>query len=300
MQLSDEQIVNDVTPQGFKFNIKLDTLHGNSAYSDEPLMTSPLGSFHGSCKSKEHDDNDVKGTAENINVLVTLRTSLHSSVNCETKEDDESIESNSQTQDEAKSEDIEQNVTKKENIPQEHIPCSNRRKSCLVVRTQEESLSTSVISTSSNREHSVSFSKLQIREYEIQLVNNPACTGGPPIGIGWKFEEKEDVDLIEMQDKEKKYIKLDDKPPGPYDQIYIKPHDRLTMLKKNGYTDAEIVECILDVKDAQKVRRTSAIASDKDEMKMEMVNKVTKKLKKLIRTKEQKKHDRMCKLFCQQ
>merc|ERR1712151_221427 len=239
------------------------------------------------------------------NVVVTIQTSVHSR-DGESKEDDDIMQSEPQDQSKdvskgTKGDDDSESTeeTSKETPPPS--PSLLRRKGCLSVRTVEESLSMSSLRSSGNRSNisdfSVSFHKLQVREYELILVNNPSCGGGPPIGIGNKFVELEDVDLKEMFDKEKKYIKLDDKPEGPYDKLYIKPYDRLAMLKKNGYTDQQILEGILEATEVQRQRTESATANDKDEEKKEMINKVTKKLIKLVRTQEQKKHDKFVKSF---
>jgi len=314
MPVTDDILNTQSPPQSFKFNLKLDSTHGNNSYhSTDPLLAPHTTSLNtiSDDESKHHDDDDTNiEENNNINVRVTLETSVHSVHSWgESKQDDDSIQSNPQhdheEEGECKEEIKELNDT---NTPKsyqtEQTPSSpvvrQRKGSILSVRTLEESLSKTGMSCSnksSNNELQVSFSKLQVREYQIQLVNNPACGGGPPIGIGWKYEEKEEMDLTEITDKEKNYIKLDDKPEGPYDKIYIKPYDRLAMLKKNGYTDSEIVECILEVKESQKLRTKSATAKDKDEERIELVNKYTKKLKKLIRTKEQKERDRRCKQF---
>ena len=297
--------VHELPSSTMKFNLKYDSTHGNDAKSllKEYIENSKLNLQNDMHCVREESRNDVESESEefeeNNNDALRIETPLSWS-NCESKEDYDSVESspNEEEKSENNKEQSTNNVINQANHAKRHHP-RKRSKSCLSVRTLEESLSSSILSTNSNKDLSVTFSKLQIREYQIQLVNNPACTGGPPIGIGWKFEEKEDMNLTIMADKEKKYIKIDDKPPGPYDKIYIKPYDRLSMLKKNGYTDTEIVECILEVKETQRLRNKSATASDKDEEKMEMVNKVSKKFKKLIRSKDKKKQDKVCKSFYQ-
>jgi len=240
---------------------------------------------------------------------------------CDSKYDDDSLQSDQSSQKD-ETQDEESNSSNAKKHPKQFHPTFKRKKSCLSVRTQEESLSTSSLSRSSKSDKDVkrvSFNKVQIREYQIQLVNHPACTGGPPIGIGWNYSEKEDIDLKDANDNQ--CINLDNKQPlkdvvnnddkcknvvgeqlAPYEKILcIKPFERLAMLKNNGYTDMEIVECMLEVKASQKQRKKSAAASDEEEEMIEMVNKVvnkvTKKLKKFCRSKEQRKQDKLCKVF---
>ena len=47
---------------------------------------------------------------------------------------------------------------------------------------------------------SVSFASVNIREYERILGDNPSCTSGPPIGIGWRFSQ--DSILVSVDDFE--------------------------------------------------------------------------------------------------
>lgn len=311
MQLSDDantiltqQVSPPQLPQSFKFNnLKRDSTHGNNSYhSNDPLINPQLSpNSNTDDESKDHEDSDEEGE-NNINVVVTLETSLHS-LEGESKQEDGRFHSNSHFQNdegESKEESKEDSEYKSTEETSKQSPSSRsllRRKSSLSVRTVEESLSTGCLKKSSNRanmsDFSISWNKLHTREYEIKLVINPSCGGGPAIGIGDKFTELEDIDLREKTDKE------NDKPEGPYDknEIYLKPYDRLNMLKKNGYTDSEIIEVILQTKELAKQRTKSAIAKDKDEERMEKVNKVAKKFKKLCRTKEQKKHDKIVKSF---
>lgn len=46
-------------------------------------------------------------------------------------------------------------------------------------------------SSSSSGSSSVSFDRVQIREYEITLGDNPSCSSGPPISLGWHYYENE-------------------------------------------------------------------------------------------------------------
>lgn len=325
MQASNEALIskNDLKNKvstsipNFKFNIKRDSTHGNHFIS---LYTGHADSLKSSIdNSKFYDDDDrrndvesdVDASRENTDVLVALENSLHPCSSRESKQSDDSIQSTLHLKHEVEValdkevKESQENKTKSEFNKAESskkiTPCPilMRRKSCLSVRTLEDSLSKGSSSNISNdSEFSVSFSKLQIREYELQLVNNPSCGGGPPIGIGNKFTELEDIHLKDVTDKEKNYVKIAGKPPGPYDKLYIKPHDRLEMVVRCGYTDREIVACMLETKELQKQRNQSATASDKEEKKKEKVNKVTKKLKKLCRSREQKKHDKIVKSFC--
>ncbi|GAX22054.1 hypothetical protein FisN_6Hh301 [Fistulifera solaris] len=45
----------------------------------------------------------------------------------------------------------------------------------------------------------VSFSKLDIREYGIALSDHPSCSCGPPIQLGWNYSETKDLKLEEYE-----------------------------------------------------------------------------------------------------
>ena len=90
-------------------------------------------------------------------------------------------------------------------------------KSCLTVKTQEESLMRQSLSSSghdapvsaSTRQEAfrrsstsslISFDKVQIRSYDIIITDNPSTTCGPPVGLGWTHSDTEecyDIDNYE-------------------------------------------------------------------------------------------------------
>lgn len=49
--------------------------------------------------------------------------------------------------------------------------------------------------TNPNMKRNVSFTSLEVREYEITLGDHPAVSNGPPIGLSWSYNEAERVDL---------------------------------------------------------------------------------------------------------
>ena len=75
-----------------------------------------------------------------------------------------------------------------------HSNLPRRRPSCLKTShstTEDTSIKSarSIASTSSNAS-SVHFGTIGVREYERSIADNPAVSEGPPIGLGWDYEEE--------------------------------------------------------------------------------------------------------------
>jgi len=305
MAVSDETTSNNPIPvssqSSFKFNLKLDSTHGNDIQRF---------SFHG-CdddECKNVDDNDVGQPEQNVNVIVTLQTSVHSVDFSESKLDDDSHLSQSLNDDELNSLDQEECFEENDDVDATESSIATVPKRTLVVRTLEESLSSPITSRRKSYDavKKISFSALHIREYELLMIENPACGSGPPIAIGNKFTTKDTVLLNEndvdsendLSDTETREEIRKKKKANPYGDLYLKAHDRLSMVRKQGYTDKEICECIVAVREAQKIRNKNAIADLKEEEKKEVINEAKKKVKKvLFRSKEQKERDRLAKSF---
>jgi BRCT domain type II-containing protein len=64
----------------------------------------------------------------------------------------------------------------------------------------KSSLKTSASNRSLNR--NVSFTNLSIREYNVELGDNPSCSFGVPISLGWDYEEQEALPLDALDDPE--------------------------------------------------------------------------------------------------
>ena len=59
--------------------------------------------------------------------------------------------------------------------------------------SSDHSASSSCSSSSSN---SVRFRNVQIREYGIVLGDNPSCSRGPPVSLGWDYDQDGEQDVL--------------------------------------------------------------------------------------------------------
>ncbi len=69
------------------------------------------------------------------------------------------------------------------------------------IESQEPSVSlpplcvSSSVSCSSSLRKSVRFENVEIREYDVVLGDNPSCSNGPPISLGWGYDGDQQVHL---------------------------------------------------------------------------------------------------------
>ena len=73
----------------------------------------------------------------------------------------------------------------------------------------------------------VSFANVKVREYERIIGDNPGCSSGAPIGIGWNYHSTEETDL-------------DDHEPSP--AVPLTSQERKSVLKHWSYSSGEINE----------------------------------------------------------
>lgn len=112
-------------------------------------------------------------------------------------------------------------------------------------------------SPSSERERSrVKFGQLEIRTYESILGDNPSCSRGPPLAIGWNY----DADSIKTMpvDVFENHPSRRDRPQIYESELIIDRAEREQTLLDLGYTKAEIAAATRQtLKDKRKRRRTA-------------------------------------------
>mmetsp|Transcript_6408 Transcript_6408/g.18896 ORF Transcript_6408/g.18896 Transcript_6408/m.18896 type:complete len:470 (+) Transcript_6408:151-1560(+) len=89
----------------------------------------------------------------------------------------------------------------------------------------------------------VSFSKIQIRDYETTIGDNPSCTYGTPISLSWQYLEVDPIDLDKYEDGR---IRRNMR------QMHLNFYKRNYLLTRAGHTEEEIKA---GKKETAKVRR---------------------------------------------
>lgn len=94
---------------------------------------------------------------------------------------------------------------------------------------------------------SVSYGSVKIREYERVIGDNPGCSSGVPIGIGWNYQVTEETNIDDVQHQKKDYL-----PAVP-----LTSEERETVLKRWNYSRSEIDESQHEVSRIQSQRDKS-------------------------------------------
>jgi len=110
----------------------------------------------------------------------------------------------------------------------------------------------------SNPSRSVSFSNLEIRTYETILGDNPSCSGGPSLSIGWRYDPNHDS--LSIDDYEAHQARINGLPPGSTyacrpEELVLHRSEREEILLSSGYTRQDFVESIRSMKKIKSKRR---------------------------------------------
>lgn len=109
---------------------------------------------------------------------------------------------------------------------------------------------------------SVSFSNLQIREYDVTIGDNPSCSYGVPISLGWDYQETEVVPLEKYERARSNKF-----PRRKSRQLVLSYNVRKYMLLKTaGYTKAELREAMEEVKRIKHERKMTDMMLPLDEV----------------------------------
>ena len=131
-------------------------------------------------------------------------------------------------------------------------------KSCMTIKTHQESLNSSTHSVGSTK--SVRYDTVEFREYPIILCDNPSTSSGPPIGLGWAYDPKDtirtEINAYEAYrdgdgETTTQSIKRNK------NELRIPPDIREDFLLQLGYSRSEIRSAVeLSMKDKKRIQAT--------------------------------------------
>lgn len=104
--------------------------------------------------------------------------------------------------------------------------------------------------SSSSLKRNVSFSSLEVREYDIALSDHPSCSYGPPIQLGWDYHQKK---AVQVEDYEESRLKQPRR--GRHELVLSYNVRRYLLLKRAGYSDKDLEQAMSEV-DRVKRERT--------------------------------------------
>jgi hypothetical protein len=105
-------------------------------------------------------------------------------------------------------------------------------------------------SNNNNMTKSVYFGSITILEFPIVLGENPSCSSGVPIQIGWKPVERNTFDIA-------MYDYLRESQRRPRKSLRISIANRALLLMQAGYSIDQIVDAVMKVQVIQKQRTES-------------------------------------------
>lgn len=99
---------------------------------------------------------------------------------------------------------------------------------------------------------SVSFGTLEIRTYETILDDNPACSSGPGLAIGWRYKANS-VNLPVDQYEHRQAALYGNWKPRP-EELLLDRSERESILRRIGYSDQELAQSARSVRRAKNAR----------------------------------------------
>ena len=128
----------------------------------------------------------------------------------------------------------------------------------------------------------ISFSTIEIRFYDRILGDNPSCSNGPSLSIGWNY----DVDNVIRLPLDKFEYMRSDRLDGP--ELVISRIEREEMLEELGYKERDIAEAVRSNIRAKNQRRQTI--NNLSVMPVEeIIEKASRKMKRVFRRKGRKK-----------
>ena len=136
-----------------------------------------------------------------------------------------------------------------------------------------DSASTSSSSSSSTTTKSVQFENVEIREYSITIGDNPSVSEGPPISLGWYYDERDTIELPLEEYEQHRACHRREK----Y-ELRIPSYVRLAMLRERSISTKEILSNQRECEDIKKQRYETL----RKEQRREKIKYLARRLKKVV------------------
>jgi hypothetical protein len=127
--------------------------------------------------------------------------------------------------------------------------------------------------SSSSLKRNVSFSSLEVREYNIALSDHPSCSYGPPIQLGWDYRQKKAVQVEEYEETRSQQPRR-----GRHELVLSYNVRRHLLLKRAGYSNEDLEEAMSEVDRVKRERTVTQAflpASQLDETMEHVLDQVT-------------------------
>ena len=136
-----------------------------------------------------------------------------------------------------------------------------------------------------SRKRTVSFHKIEIREYERTLGDNPSVSSGPPVTLDWKYNP--DHQIFHVDDYEKNKTSRDD--------FRLCENSRKSILRDGGVPRAYIIEVEKEVDITKRNRKESSLISDSQEKREAALESASRKFKRVLSFSKRKEEQKLWK-----
>jgi len=130
----------------------------------------------------------------------------------------------------------------------------------------------------------VSFHKVEVRNYDVTVGDNPAVTTGPPVSLDWTYFPEHEVKHVEEYEAERAMRKKKD-------ELRIGRAEREARLKAEGYTEVDMIRAIHEAEEAQKRRNETVRTLHAMEGEL-LVENMSRKIKRIVTLSSEKKEQK--------
>ena len=172
-------------------------------------------------------------------------------------------------------------------------PALRRAKSTSAIETVQSILKTELFGTSQprglKRENSVRFDRVEMREFDRTIGDNPSVSCGVPIGLDWKYNPKIFVqDLEDYESNRKPRLSRYDLALTPYAR-------RQMLLRQWSISYQELCDTAKETDSIRQQRLESAAQKPKEQKREEMLETTKRRLCRVFTGRKKKEQERLWK-----